>query len=278
MSARAYIAGVMALAAFACSFAVASAHDLSPEALSQIGIDQHPGQTVPPDLLFQDESGAFVRLGDYYGQRPIVLTLNYLRCQNLCPLELDGLMRGLNGLSFTMADDYEVLTVSIDPREGPADALDARNRAVRTYIHPTAIATGWHILTTDHTNIDRLADAVGFRYGYDAQSDEYAHPAAVVVLTPAGRVSRYLYGIDFAANDLRLALVDAGEQQVGSVLDRALLVCFHYDPATGRYTPLVMNVLQIGGAVTVLGLGSLLVWLWRTDPRGKAHPPSVGAA
>jgi protein SCO1/2 len=233
----------------------------------------HPGAESGQALI----TGHSVRLGDYYDHQPIVLTLNYLHCQNLCPLELDGLIRGLNGLSFTMGDEYEVITVSIDPRETPADALDARSRAVRTYVHPAAIATGWHILTTDHATIDRLADAVGFRYGYDPQADEFAHPAGVVVLTPAGRVSRYLYGIEFAANDLRLALVDAADQRIGSVLDRALLVCFHYDPATGRYTPLVMNILQIGGAATLVSLTGLLIWLWRTDPR-SARPPAAGAA
>jgi protein SCO1 len=278
MSLRVRVASLLALAACAVLPVTASAHDLSPQVLSQVGFDQRPGQAISGDLLFQDETGHSVRLGDYYGHQPIVLTLNYLHCQNLCPLELDGLMRGLNGLSFTMGDEYEVITVSIDPRDTPADALDARSRAVRTYVHPAAIATGWHILTTDHATIDRLADAVGFRYGYDPQADEFAHPAGVVVVTPAGRVSRYLYGIDFAANDLRLALVDAADQRIGSVLDRALLVCFHYDPATGRYTPLVLNILQIGGAATLVSLTGWLIWLWRTDLRSHARPPAAGAA
>ena len=253
----------------------AAAHDLSPDQLASVRFDQQLGQRVPPDLVFRDEDGNPVRLGEYFHRGAVILTLNYFHCQNLCPLELDGLINGLNGVSFTLGQDFTLVTVSIDPREGPADAEAIKARALRGYDKPRA-AGGWHLLTGGQASIDRLTDAVGFQYVYDPLQDDYAHPAGVIVLTPAGQISRYLYGLDFSANDLRLALVEATAQRIGSIVDRALLVCYHYDPLTGRYTPFALNFVRAGAAVGALGLVGFLSWLWRGELRRKQRA-GVGA-
>lgn len=253
----------------------AAAHELTPASLQAVGFTQHPGAQIPRDLLFRDDDGQAVRLGDYLGQGPVILTLNDLECANLCPLELDGVINGLNGLSFVMGQQYTLLTVSINPRDGPAEAASTKQRELRAYVHPQA-AEGWHILTGDHDMIDRLTTAVGFDYAYDAANDDFAHPAGLIVLTPEGSVSHYLFGIDFPTNDVRLALVDAANQNIGSLLDRVALICYHYDPATGRYTPFVLGLLQAAGAATLVLLGGGLLLLWRADLRRQHRRQSSG--
>ena len=250
----------------------AQAHDLSPDQLADVGFDQRLGDRVPLDLLFRDETGASVRLGDYFSitDRPVILSLNYFHCQNLCPLELDGLMNGLNGISFGLGQDFTMVTVSIDPREGPADAQDVKARTLLGYDKPGG-DQGWHVLTGDQASIDRLTQAVGFRYAYDPLQDDFAHPAGVVVLSPSGQISRYLYGLDFSANDLRLALVDASAERIGSLVDRALLVCYHYDPLTGRYTSLALNFVRGAAALGLVGLVGFLGWLWRGELHRKTR-------
>jgi protein SCO1/2 len=243
----------------------ALAHELPAELVRTVRFSPRDGQQVPPELRFTDENGDAVTLGAYFGQKPVILTLNYFHCQNLCSLELQGLVSGLNGLPFIVGDQFTLVTVSFDARETPADAAAAKFKDFRGYVHPEA-AAGWHLLTTsDQATIDRLTDAVGFNYVYDAEEDDYAHPAGITVLTPAGQVSRYLYGLDFSATDLRLALVEAAANRIGSVVDQVLLVCYHYDPISGRYTPLVMNLIKVGAAVTCLIVGGGLFWLWRAD-------------
>jgi protein SCO1/2 len=235
MAVRTAFAAIALLVALA-GVKTAQAQSLSAAQLSLVRFDQQLGATVPANLPFRDETGEPVTFGDYLGQRPAILTLNYFHCQNLCPIELDGLVNGLNGVPLTLGQDFNLVTVSIDPREGPADAADAKARALRGYDRAQD-SGGWHVLTGDQQSIDGLTDAVGFRYAYDAQADDFAHPAGVVVLTPDGHVSRYLYGYDFDATDLRLSLVEASQERIGSLADRALLVCYHYDPLTGRATP-----------------------------------------
>jgi protein SCO1/2 len=248
----------------------ASAHELSRDQLRGVTFEQKLGNRVPLDLAFRDQDGQPVTLRDFFDMRPVLLTLNYFHCNNLCPLELDGLMSGLNGLSFTPGNEFLVLTVSIDSRDGPAEASDARARALRGFDKRHA-ADGWRALTTDRQDtIDQLAQSVGFHYVYDPQEDEFAHPTGAVVLTSDGRVSRYLYGLDFSATDLRLALVDAAAGSIGTLLDRALLVCYHYDPLTGRYTPLALDLLRIGGGAGVLALAGLLGWLWVGERRMRS--------
>lgn len=262
---------VLAALCLSAPLPAAHAHVLGPDQIGQVGFTQHLGAPVPLELVFRDEDGQVVRLGDYVGQQPIILTLNALGCPNLCPLELDGLVNGLNGLPFTMGDQFTLLTVSIDPREGPDLAATTKARGLRGYAPPDG-ASGWHVLTGDQAAIDRLTEAVGFDYAYDPTADDYAHPAGVVVLTADGRISRYLYGIDFSATDLRLALVEAAAQRIGTLVDQALLICYHYDPATGRYTPFVLGLLQAGAAVTLLVLGGVLALLWRADLRRHCRP------
>jgi protein SCO1 len=249
---------MMLLLAFTAT--AASAHELAPEQLATVGFDQQLGQSVPLDLAFTDDSGQAVTLGQYFQQGPVVLTLNQLHCKNLCPVELEGLIDGLNGVPFALGQQFTLLTVSIDPSETPEDAADAKARGLRGYARKQG-STGWHVLTGDQQAIQRLEQAVGFNAVYDPEEDEFAHPAGVVVLTPTGQISRYIYGIDFSSSDLRLGLTEAGNGSIGSLVDRALLVCYHYDPLTGRYTPLVVGIVQGGAAAGVLGLGGLLAWL-----------------
>jgi protein SCO1 len=270
-----HMVAVLVLTLFSAT-GVVEAHELTPQQLGTLTFDQRPGQQVPPDIRFADENGQAVMLGDYFGQRPLILTLNYFHCQNLCPLELDGLMNGLNGVSFTLGQDFGIVSASIDPREGPAEATAIKTRELRGYDQRQS-ASDWHVLTGARADIDRLAQSVGFNYAYDPDADEYAHPLGVVVLTPDGHISRYLYGLDFSASDLRLALVDASAAKIGTLLDQAALVCYHYDPLTGRYTPLALNLVRGGGAFGVLATIGLLGWLWRFDVRRKQGPPGAGA-
>ncbi len=252
-------------------------HELVPGQTEGIGFSQNVGARVPSDLTFRDESGQKVFLGQYFVDRPVVLTMNYLRCQNLCSLVIKGLATSLTSVPLQLGADFTVLTVSIDPSDTPAVAASTKSEALATYAHPES-AGGWHVLTGGHREIDRLADAVGFNYGYDADHDEYAHPAGVMVLTPDGRVNRYLYGIDFPPNDLRLALIDAGQGHIGSILDQALLLCYRYDTETGRYTPVVLALVRQLGVLTIVGLGTFMGIMWYGDLRGHRDPPSPGGA
>lgn len=244
----------------------ARAHGLGPDELREVGFDQRLGEPIPLDLVFRDESGQPIELGSYVHTRPIILTLNYFDCANLCPLTIESLAGGLSDLPFTLGEQFSVLSVSIDPRESPELAAAKKPIYLRPYARP-GVERGWHFLTGEQGAIERLTRAVGFRYAYDADQDQYAHPAGIVVLTPGGRVARYLYGLDYSPTDLRLALVEAAEQWIGSAIDQALLLCYHYDPATGRYTPAVLGAVRLAGAATVLGVGALLGLLWRTDLR-----------
>lgn len=245
-----------------------AAHQLSPDELHTVAFRQRAGESIPLNLHFDDENGARVTLGQFFGQRPVILSLNYFTCQSLCPLELQGLVGGLNGVPFTLGDQYTLISVSIDPRDTPASAATAKFTALRGYVHPEASA-GLHLLTTaDQGTIDSLASAVGFQYAYDDQEREYAHPIGVVVLTPGGQISRYIYGLDFSATDLRLSLVEAAAQRIGGLVEQVLLVCYHYDAINGRYTPLVFDVMKVAGAATVLLVGSALFWLRRSERFG----------
>ncbi|MGH8068778.1 MAG: SCO family protein [Candidatus Entotheonellia bacterium] len=241
-----------------------------PGVLREIGWDQRLGAPVPLDLTFRDEAGNMVRFGDYLGQKPLILTLNYYECPMLCPLVLDGLLRALRALPFTIGDQFNVATVSIDPGETPALAAAKKAHYVRGYGRDGA-AAGWHFLTGEEAAIRQLTQAVGFRYAYDAAKDQYAHAAGIVVLTPQGRVARYFYSIEFSPRDVRLALVEAAAGGIGSPIDQFLLYCYQYDPATGGYTLAVRRVLQLAGLLTVLGLGGFMLVMFRRErsPRSR---------
>ena len=234
-----------------------------PAQLRDVGFDQKLNQMLPLDVEFKDERGRTVRIGDYFGKRPVVLAFVYYGCPMLCLQSLSSLAATLGVLSENPGDDFEVVSVSIDPRETPALALEKKAHYVERSGKP-AIAQGWHYLTGTESNIQVLTKAAGFRYAWDASLQQYAHPAGIVVTTPQGKVSRYLFGIDYGPRDLRLALLDASEERIGSPLKRALLYCYHYDLATGRYSLAIMRIVRLAGAATVLLLGTLIfVWTRR---------------
>ncbi len=235
-------------------------------ALREVGIDQKLDAKIPLDVVFTDETGKDVTVGTYFGSRPVILALVYYECPMLCTQVLNGLVGSLEALKFTAAQEFDVLVVSFDPGETPAIAADRKKTFLRRYGRP-GVEGSVHFLTGREASIKTLADAVGFRYAYDRETDQYAHPAAITVLTPDARVSRYLYGIDFAPRDLRLALVEAAGNRIGTVLDQALLFCYHYDPETGTYGFVIMNVVRLAAGATVLALGATIFFSLRRERR-----------
>ena len=243
------------------------AHDptLNPmQVLGALGFDQRLNAEVPRDLVFKDENGQRVTLGSFFATKPVILSLGYFECPNLCPLVRHGLLAGLQGVSFTAGQDFTVLAVSIDPTETPAVATKVKQEYVQAYDRPSG-AAGWRFLTTDHATIDRLSQAVGFRYAYDTRQRQFAHASGVVILTPEGRVARYLFGIEFPPRELRLALVEAAGDRIGSVVDQVLLYCYHYNPVTGQYDVLIMNVIRLAGLITVCAVAGLVLVLLRRE-------------
>lgn len=247
-------------------------------ALEGVGIDQTKlnGQ-VPIDLTFVDESGKDVTLAQYFGKRPVVLALVYFNCPMLCSLVQSALGGTMSLLKMNAGEDYEVLVVSINPGETPAQAADAKATLVRQYHHP-GTDSGIHFLTGRESSIKALAAAVGFRYKYDPAIAQYAHPAAITVLTADAKVSRYLFGIDYGATDLRLAVVDAAGGRIGSVVDRTLLYCYHYDAASGRYSLAVMSLVRLGGLLTLAGIGLAIGLTLRRQRRQASAVASTAAS
>jgi protein SCO1/2 len=243
----------------------------SPAILKEIGFDQRLGEKIPLGLAFKDETGKDVQLGDYFGKKPVVLSLVYYQCPMLCTLSLNGLAGALEVLSFDPGHEFEVLTVSFDPKEGPVLAA-AKKKAYMARYKRAGANKGWHFLTGSQDSIDALTKAVGFRYAWDAETKQFAHPAGVVVLTPEGTISQYLFGVEYSPKDLRLALVDSARGKIGSVLDQALLLCYRYDPSRGRYSASILNLVRLGGLVTVLALGGFILTM-ATRRREKASSP-----
>lgn len=242
--------------------------------LGQIGLEQRLNHPLPLELEFRDEAGRTVRLGDYFGERPVVLALVYYRCPQLCPMVLTGMVKSLRTLSFEAGQEFEVVTVSIDPSETPEIAAEKKRLLLRQYDRPGTEA-GWHLLTGEEAAIQRLAEAVGFRYFYDPNTKLYAHAAGLMLATPEGRLARYFYGIEHSGRDLRLGLVEASQNQIGSVVDQVLLYCYHYDPTTGKYGLVIMNTLRVAGLATVLALGIFLVVSLRRERRQARARPSA---
>ncbi|MGA7917703.1 MAG: SCO family protein [Candidatus Acidiferrales bacterium] len=243
-----------------------------PDLLKQVGIDQKLNQSVPLNLTFRDEHGQTVQLSQYFGQKPVILTLVYYNCPMLCTQILNGVESGLKELPMDIGKQFNVVTVSIDPSEGHVLADVKQEMYTGMYGRPGA-AQGWHFLTGDEPQIKQLASAVGFRYAYDPDTKQFAHASAIMILTSEGKISRYLYGIQFPSRDLRLGLVEASEGKIGSPVDAILLFCYHYDPHTGKYGLLISHVIQAGGAFTLLVLGALVLVLFRGEhyavPPGK---------
>jgi protein SCO1/2 len=229
--------------------------------------------SVPKDLRFKDETGRDVRLGDYFGDRPVVMILIQFRCTMLCNQEMNLLVDTLQRMSFLPGREFTLLTVSIDPREKPDFAAEFKKSYLRAYGRQQA-AAGWHFLTGEEPEIARLADAVGYRYVYVQRTDQFAHPDGLIVVTPEGRISRYFLQLDYPPRDLRLSLVEAASNRIGSPLDALALLCFHYDPVTGRYGLALMKILRLSavGTVLLLALGILLMGF-----RGRAGKARAGA-
>jgi len=237
--------------------------------LRDIGIDQRLNEQVPLDLVFRDETGKLVRLGDYFGEKPVILSLVYYECPMLCTLVLNGLLKSLRALSFDVGKEFNVVTVSFHPGEIPTLAAAKKAEYIQHYSRAGA-AEGWHFLTGEAGSIKRLAQAVGFRYIYDAKQNQFAHASGIMVLTPQGRLSHYFYGIEYSPRDLRLSLVEASANKIGSPVDQLLLYCYHYDPTTGKYGVIIMNVIRLAGLGTVLALGAFMVVMFRRDRKRKA--------
>jgi protein SCO1/2 len=254
--------------------APAPASAARPPILRDVGIIQRLGRPVPLDLLFQDEEGRAVRLGQYFGRRPVVLVLAYYNCPMLCTQVLNGLVSSMRAISFDAGRDFEVVTVSFDPHDRPTDAAAKKAPYIREYNRPGA-AAGWHFLTGGPGSIDRLTEAVGFRYKWDNDIGQFAHGSGIFVLTPEGRLSRYFYGIDYAPRDLRLGLIEASDHKIGSPADEILLFCYHYDPKVGKYGAVVMNLVRMGGVAAVLILSTFLAVMWRRDHRRDAADPRL---
>lgn len=244
--------------------------------LAAATLEQRLNAQVPLDLRFQDETGASVRLGDYLGQRPAILALGYYECPTLCNLTFNELATNLRAISLEVGRDFQIITVSIDPRETPRQARAEQQRLLALYGRPEA-ENGWHFLTGPEAQIKRLADAVGFHYAYDQRLDQYAHPSAIMLLTPEGKISHYLYGMQYSASDLRLGLVEASAGQIGSPIDKVLLRCYNYDPVSGTYQFVVMNALRLGGSLTVLILAAAVIMMLRRERRSSSPRPAPGS-
>ncbi len=235
-----------------------------PDILRNVGIDQRLNEQVPLDLTFRDEMGKTVRLGDYFGRKPVVLSLVYYDCPMLCTMVENGLLLSLKNLKFNVGDQFEVLTVSFDPHDTPEMARAKKDLYVGLYRRKGA-AEGWHFLTGDQPSIDALTRAVGFHYNYDPETHQYAHATDITVLTAQGKIARYFYGIEYPSGDLRLSLVEASNGKIGSPVDAVLLFCCQYNASTGKYALIISRAIKIAGAVTVLSLGIFLFVLFRFE-------------
>jgi protein SCO1/2 len=247
-----------------------------PPALQTVGFDQRLNEQLPLDLEFTEETGKVVRLRDYFGDKPVVLVLAYYQCPMLCTQVLNGLSQGLREMPFTMGKEYRVLTVSFDPRDTPESARAKQQVYLRHYGR-AADESGWHFLTGRPGAISKLTQAVGFRYTYDVKTNQFGHASGIVLLTPSGKISRYFYDVHYAGRDLRLGLVEASANKIGSPIDQILLFCFHYDPKAGKYGAAVMNLIRVGGVATVLVVGLFLRWIWRQDLR-RSRPVDLETA
>ena len=247
-----------------------------PEPLKDVGFDQRLDARVPLDLLFRDETGQPRPLKDFFVDgRPVVLALVYFDCPMLCTQVQRGFLGALKALSFDAGREFQALSISFDPRETPPLAQSRKTAMMEDYRRPTA-SEGWRFLTGDQAAIEQLTRAVGFKYAWDPPMAQFAHPSGLIVLTPDGRVSRYFFGIEYSPRDLRLGLVEASEGRIGSVVDHAMLFCYQYDPATGKYGAIAMNLVRLAGVATVLGLGGFILLARRRERRLEQRALSSG--
>jgi protein SCO1/2 len=238
-------------------------------AFTEVGIEQKLNGQIPLDLTFTDEQGNVVRLGKYFHSKPVIISLVYYRCPMLCTQVLNGMVQTFKTLNFTAGKEFEVVTVSIDHRETHEMAADKKETYVTEYARP-GVADGWHFLVGDSLAIQKLADAVGFRFVYDAPTKQFAHASGIMIATPQGKLARYLYGIEYGAKDLTFSLMEAAKEKIGSPVDKLLLLCYHYDPTTGKYGVVVANLLRAGGALTLLIVGGYIVYHVRRERKKLA--------
>jgi len=239
-----------------------------PDALADVGIEQRLDEELPLDLVFRDEAGREVQIGDYFGDRPVILSLVYYECPMLCTMVLNGLVSSLADLDFDVGNEFEVVTVSFNPKDTP----DLASRKKQTYLGKygrDGAEDGWHFLTGEAGSIEALTEAVGFKYKFIPETGEFVHASSIMVLTPLGKLSKYFYGIDYPEFDLRLGLVEASDNKIGSPVDQILLYCYHYDPTTGKYGMVIMNVIRVAGTLTVLMLVGFMLLMFRRDRQRK---------
>ena len=263
------LAVAMCSAVMAQYFTPPETKTTAPPGLEGIGIDQHLNEQVPLNLTFNDEQGKPVKMGDYFHEgRPVILNLVYFRCPMLCTEVLNGLTSALKVIKFVPGKEFEVVTVSFDPRETPQLAANKKEMYLKKLGKPEA-AKGWHFLTGEQSQISELAKAVGWRYRFDPKLDQFVHAAGIMLITPTGKIAQYYYGVEYSAKDLRLGIVEASQNRIGSLADQVLLYCYHYDPRTGRYGATITNIVRLGGIVTVIVLGSVLVLLFRKEKQDQ---------
>jgi|SRR5579863_3384639 len=244
--------------------------NMRPPGLKNVGIEQHLNEQIPPDLLFRDETGGTVQLAGYFGRKPMILNLVYYQCPMLCGEVLSGLESALRVLKFDVGKEFDVLTISFDSKETPEMAAAKKAEYLKRYGR-TGAAAGWHFLTGSQSSIDALTRAAGFQYAYDSKSAQFAHATAIMVLTPEGRIAQYYYGVEFAPKDLRLGLVQASQNKIGTVVDEVLLYCYHYNPDTGKYGAIISRILQLAAGATILVLGTFLVVMFRLGSVSDQH-------
>lgn len=248
------------------------------DVMAGVDFEQKINQPLPLDARFRDETGREVELGAYFARaggtgpaKPVIVALVYYDCPMLCTFILNGLVKGLKPLKLDPGRDFDVVVISFDPRETPELAAEKKQMYMREYRRP-GTAAGWHFLTGDADNIQRVTEAAGFRYLYDEKTGDFAHASGILVATPQGKLFRYFYGIEYAPRDLRLALVEASAGKLGTAVDRVLLYCFHYDPVTGKYGLLIQRVIRLAGTATVLALGLMLFVFLRQERKGRQAP------
>jgi protein SCO1 len=236
-----------------------------PSIFENVGIDQNLGTQIPLNASFKDELGRDVKLGDYFGhKRPVVLALVYFSCTMLCNQVLNGTASALNVLKFNAGKEFDVLAISFDPRETPDLAAEKKQLYLARYRRPGA-DQGWHFLTGKQPAIDAVTKSVGFHYAWDERSQQFAHSSALILITPDGKVAQYYYGIEYSPKDMRLGIIEASQEKLGNVVDQLILYCYHYDPMTGKYGAIAMNLMRLGGVLTVLGLGTFMVISFRRE-------------
>jgi protein SCO1/2 len=240
-----------------------------PDPLKNVGIDQKLDAQIPLDLPFRDDAGRDVKIGDFFGKRPVVLALVYYSCPMLCTQILNGMVSSLRAVTFNPGDEFEVVAVSFDARERPPLAQEKKQTLLKAYGRPQT-AKGWHFLTGDLASIKALTSAAGFHYTYDAHTNQFAHASAIMVATPEGKLSKYYYGVEYSPKDLRLGLIEAAQNEIGTPVDQILLFCYHWDPSTGKYTPIAIGGLRIVAAATLVLICGFLFINFRRDARERA--------